>query len=140
MYASLAQLIKGWSRIFYDVLGRSSWRLTKKLLDPIIFCQTGQLALAAGFIVLARDGGPFAISLIFLSVAHHVFMYFVFQRVYRTSIDSATFSLWYPIANFIVDLILIRAIGMCLTGNVTWRGTSYAATASVCDFGSDSRK
>ena len=131
MYASLAQLIKGWSRIFYDALGRSSWRLTKKLLDPIIFCQTGQVALAAGFIVLARDGGPFRYRSWLLSVAHHVFMYFVFQRVYRAAIESATFSLWYPIANLIVDLILIRAIGMCLTGNVTWRGTSYAATASV---------
>jgi glycosyltransferase involved in cell wall biosynthesis len=140
MYASLAQLIKGWSRIFYDALGRNSWRLTTKLFDPIIFCQTGHVAFAAGLIVLARDGGPFAVSLVSLSIAHHVLMYLVFRRVYRAAIESVAFSLWYPIANLIVDLILIRAIGMCLTGNVTWRGTNYAATARAIDSDGGNRK
>ena len=41
MYASFGQVVRGWSRIFYDALERSPWRVTLKLLDPIIFCQTG---------------------------------------------------------------------------------------------------
>jgi chlorobactene glucosyltransferase len=64
-----------------------------------------------------------------MGIAHHVFMYLVFRRVYRASVERESFALWYPIANLVVDLILIRAIGMCLTGNVTWRGTSYAVKA-----------
>jgi chlorobactene glucosyltransferase len=140
MYASLAQLIKGWSRIFYDALGRNSWRLTQKLLDPIVFCQTGHVALAAGLIVLARNGGAFAVWLVALGIAHHVLMYLVFRLVYRASIESVRFSLLYPIANLFVDLILIRAISMCLSGNVTWRGTSYAATASAIECDAGNRK
>ncbi|MBV8310809.1 MAG: glycosyltransferase, partial [Planctomycetaceae bacterium] len=48
MYASLGQLIRGWSRIFYDAMGRKAWRLAGRLLDPIIFCQSGHVALLAG--------------------------------------------------------------------------------------------
>jgi len=127
MYASFEQLVRGWSRIFYDALGRNPWRLSTKLLDPIIFCQTGHVALAASLALLARAGGTFATSLLAMSIAHHVFMYLVFRRVYRASVQRSSFAPWYPIAHLIVDLILVRAIRMCLTGNVTWRGTSYAA-------------
>jgi chlorobactene glucosyltransferase len=140
MYASFAQLVKGWSRIFYDALGRNPWRLTKKLLDPIVFCQTGHLALAVGLVLLPRGGGAFAVSLLAMGIAHHVFMYLVFRRVYRASVERASYSLWYPIANLVVDLILIRAIGMCLTGNVTWRGTSYAAKAPAIELDAGSQK
>src|SRR5262249_6971404 len=35
MYSSLDQLVRGWSRIFYDSLERRAWRLGVKLLDPI---------------------------------------------------------------------------------------------------------
>jgi chlorobactene glucosyltransferase len=139
MYASFAQLVKGWSRIFYDALGRDPWRLTKKLLDPIVFCQTGHLALAAGLVLWARGGGPFAASLLAMGIVHHVFMYLVFRQVYRTSVERASFALWYPVANLVVDLILIRAIGMCLTGNVTWRGTSYAAKAPAIELDAGSQ-
>ena len=48
MYASLGQLIRGWSRILYDALDRKAWRLAGRLLDPIIFCQSGHVALLAG--------------------------------------------------------------------------------------------
>ena len=32
---------------------------------------------------------------------------------------------WYPLAGLVSDWILFRAIGMCLTGRVSWRGTDY---------------
>ena len=34
MYSSFRQLVRGWSRILYDALGRKTWRLLLKLLDP----------------------------------------------------------------------------------------------------------
>src|SRR5208337_1858919 len=37
MYASLGQLIRGWSRILFDALDRKPWRLVGRLLDPLIF-------------------------------------------------------------------------------------------------------
>ena len=45
MYASLGQLIRGWSRILYDALDRKAWRLAIRLLDPLVFCQSGRVAL-----------------------------------------------------------------------------------------------
>ena len=53
MYASLGQLMRGWSRILYDALDRKPWRLLVRLLDPLVFCQSGQVALLAG-----RDHAP----------------------------------------------------------------------------------
>jgi len=127
MYASLGQLVKGWSRILYDALDRNVWRLIAKLLDPVIFCQSGHLALAAGLVLLAvgRDR-TFAVSLAGLSVIHHALMFLVFRRVYRASVPHSRYAAWFPIANLVVDLILLRSIRMCLTGNVSWRGTDYA--------------
>jgi hypothetical protein len=126
MYASLGQLIRGWSRILYDALGRNTWRLVGKLLDPVIFCQSGHVALLAGLIVLARGGSrTFALSLVGLSIIHHALMFAVFHRVYRQSVAHSRHTAWFPVANVVIDAILLRSIAMCLTGQVTWRGTDY---------------
>jgi chlorobactene glucosyltransferase len=42
----------------------------------------------------------------------------------------ARWAAWYPVANLVIDLILIQAIRMCVTGDVTWRGTRYGSVAS----------
>src|SRR5262249_43348814 len=117
---------RGWSRIIYDALGRKTWRLLLKLLDPIVFCQTGHLALLASLICFATGhGGPFATWLLVLALIHHGLMFVLFLRVYTFSVPGSRSTPWFPLANLIVDVILVRAIHMCLTGNVTWRGTTY---------------
>jgi chlorobactene glucosyltransferase len=126
MYSSFRQLVRGWSRILYDALGRKTWRLVLKLLDPIIFCQSGHLALAAGSLLLALGlASPFATCLFVLALIHHALMCLLFLRVYTFSVPGTRYFFWYPLGNLVVDLILVRAIQMCLTGNVTWRGTAY---------------
>ncbi len=127
MYASLPQLIRGWSRILYDALDRKTWRLVLRLLDPLVFCQSGHVALLAAIILLAVGyPGPFPLALLGLSVVHHVLMYPVFRVIYRSSVPNSKRTAWFPLGNLVIDLILLRAIRMCLTGRVTWRGTSYA--------------
>jgi len=131
MYASLGQLIRGWSRILYDALDRNPWRLVARLLDPVIFCQSGHLALLAGVILLlAGFPGPFPRWLLGLSLLHHALMYPVFRLVYETSVPGSRHVAWYPLGNLLIDYILLRSIWMCLTGRVTWRGTSYGADTS----------
>jgi glycosyltransferase involved in cell wall biosynthesis len=126
MYASLGQLIRGWSRILYDALDRNPWRLLVRLLDPIIFCQSGHVAfLAAVIMIAAATGGPFAYWLLGLSLLHHLLMYPVFRLVYHTSVPGSKYVPLFPLGNLLIDYILVRAIKMCLTGRVTWRGTSY---------------
>jgi glycosyltransferase involved in cell wall biosynthesis len=128
MYGSLTQLLRGWSRILYDALDRKTWRLVGRLLDPLIFCQSGHIALFAALaLLLAGATGPFPRALLALSVLHHILMYPVFRLVYRTSVPASRYAPWFPLGNLLIDVILIRAIWMCLTGRVTWRGTSYGA-------------
>ena len=90
MYSSFGQLVRGWSRILYDALGRKTWRLVLKLLDPIIFCQSGHLALAAALALLASGrGGSFAAWLLILALIHHGLMFLLFLRVYTFSVPGS---------------------------------------------------
>ncbi len=126
MYSSLDQLIRGWSRILYDALGRNPWRLTGKVLDPLIFSQSGHIAFVASLTLLVSGGATsFGLALLGMSVVHHVFSYTVMDRVYRLSDPGSRHVAWFPVANLIMDWILIRSIRSCLTGKVTWRGTAY---------------
>jgi glycosyltransferase involved in cell wall biosynthesis len=126
MYASLGQLIRGWSRILYDALDRKPWRLLGRLLDPLVFCQSGQIALLSAMIMLISGfTGPFPVWLFCLSFVHHALMYPVFRLVYHTSVPGSRYVAWFPLGNLLIDTILVRSIVMCLTGRVTWRGTSY---------------
>jgi glycosyltransferase involved in cell wall biosynthesis len=138
MYASFGQLVRGWSRILYDALDRKSSRLFARLLDPLIFCQSGHLALIASVVILALRGAePFAVWLLGISLLHHVWMYFVLRRVYDISVPGSRYVVYYPLANLIIDAILVRAIWMCLTGRVTWRGTVYPKTWSTATSAAD---
>ena len=131
MYASLGQLVRGWSRILFDALDRKPWRLLLKLLDPLVFCQSGHVILAAALALLAAGrGGDFAWWLLGLAVLHHAFMYAVFRIVYDVSVPRSRYVWTFPLGNLITDWILIRATWMCLTGKVSWRGTSYDAGIS----------
>ena len=62
-------------------------------------------------------------------------MYPVFRLVYHTSVPGSRYVPWFPLANLLIDYILIRAIRMCLTGRVTWRGTSYGTGTMTTDEG-----
>jgi glycosyltransferase involved in cell wall biosynthesis len=144
MYASLQQLVRGWSRILYDALDRRAGRLALRLLDVLVFCQTGHAALLASLILLAVGSDRhFSLALLGLSLVHHALMFVVFRMIYRTSVPRSLHAVWYPLGNLIIDVILLRAIRSCLTGRVNWRDTQYgpaAGTAGRADaIGSRSR-
>jgi cellulose synthase/poly-beta-1,6-N-acetylglucosamine synthase-like glycosyltransferase len=129
MYATLPQLVRGWSRILYDGLGRRMLPLFGKILEPLIFSQTFFFALVGGFSLLALGhNGPFAYTLIVLSMVHLALQITVLWRMYGwSSPATARFAIWYPLAGLVSDWILFRAILLCWTGKVTWRGTSYGS-------------
>lgn len=131
MYASLGQLVRGWSRILFDALDRSPVQLILKLLDPIVFCQSGHVVLLASLALLVMGGGgAFAWWLLGMSVIHHALMYAVFRQVYDVSVPQSRYVATFPLGNLVTDWILVRAIWMCFTGKVAWRGTSYDAGIS----------
>ncbi len=126
MYSTLGQLVRGWSRILYDALDRDGWRLFLKLLDPIIFCQSGHVALAASLALLAwNPSNDFARILLLLATIHHILMYFVFRQVHAISSPRKGPAAWFPLGNLIVVVILARALASTFTGRVAWRGDLY---------------
>ena len=127
MYTSLPRFVRGWSRILYDALGRNPFKLLLQGLDPLFFSQTAHVALVASLAMLAlgRPPGPFPAWLLGLSVAHHLLAYTCLRRLYVLSVPRTKHVAWYPLAGLVLDVILFRAIRMCLTGQVTWRGTAY---------------
>ncbi len=126
MYAGLDQLVRGWSRILYDALDRRAGRLLIRLVDVLVFCQAGHLAMLASLGMLVAGVAPaLAWRMLGLSAVHHFLMFLVFRMIYRTSVPGSRYAAWYPVGNLVIDAILVRAIRMCLTGRVTWRGTDY---------------
>ena len=90
MYSNLGQLVRGWSRILYDAHDRKTWRLVAKLLDPIVFCQSGHVVLLIAVAMLAMGRtGPFPVWLLGLSLVHHAFMYAVFRVLYNASVPGS---------------------------------------------------
>jgi hypothetical protein len=130
MYTSLSSLVRGWSRILYDAHDRKALPLIGKIVEPLIFSQTGDVALVAALAMLALGhSGPFAWWLLGLSVVHQVLKQSVLYRMYRlNSPQTAGYAMFYPLAGLVSDVIIARSIWMCLTGRVTWRGTSYGVS------------
>jgi len=128
MYTSLPQITRGWSRILYDALGRNPWLLGWQVLDPLLFSQSAHVAFVAAVVMLllGTPAGPFAWTLLGLSIIHHILAYTCLYRLYILSVPRTRHVAWYPLAGLVVDVILYRAIRMCWTGQVTWRGTAYA--------------
>ena len=128
MYTSLPQITRGWSRILYDALGRNPWLLGWQALDPLLFSQTAHVALVAALVMLAigAPAGPFAAILLGLSIMHHILAYTCLYRLYVLSVPRTRHVVWYPLAGLVLDVIMYRAVRMCWTGQVTWRGTAYA--------------
>lgn len=131
MYASLGHLVRGWSRILYDALGRNPWRLAVKIVDPLVFSQSGHVALVASLVMLATGGArAFPLALLGMSLLHHVFTRIVLKKLYELTVPGTRYVAWYPVANLVMDWTILRSIRMCLTGQVTWRGTTYGAAVT----------
>jgi chlorobactene glucosyltransferase len=127
MYTNLPQIIRGWSRILYDALGRRPWPLVGKIVEPLIFSQTGDVAvIVAVAMLLFGATGPFAWWLLGLGVVHQILKTSVLYRMYKfSSPASARYAAWYSLAGLVMIWVCARSIWMCLTGRVTWRGTAY---------------
>lgn len=137
MYTGLPQIVRGWSRILYDALGRKPLPLVGKVVEPLVFSQTGDAAvIVAAAMLLLGAAGPFAWWLLGLGTVHQVLKTSVLYRMYKwSSPATAGYAAWYPLAGLVMMWVCARSIWMCLTGRVTWRGTSYGPKAALAGRG-----
>jgi len=129
MYNDLRSQIQGWARIYYDAWRRSVATAVWKIGEPLIFTQPGYVMpfVAIGFLAFGSDTQA-AMRLLALSLLHNVLMFSVIARMYRFNHALWQDAIWYPLSGLISDWIYLHVIRMCLTGQVTWRGTTYDTT------------
>ncbi|MBI1322977.1 glycosyltransferase [bacterium] len=129
MYNDLRSQIQGWARIYYDAWRRNVVTALWKIAEPLIFTQPAYVMpfVALGFMAFGSQS-QLALRLLGLSLLHNVLMFTVIARMYRFNQARWQDALWYPLSGVISDWIYLQVIRMCLTGQVTWRGTTYATT------------
>ena len=132
MYSSLGAIIRGWSRIYYAARVGSPWRVLAALLFTLICCFSVYAALAWG---VYRTIHPLPIwhgllgpLWLFAAGSHLALMTIHLGRVYRWSGNSRWNALLFPVAGSLLVWIFLRALKMCVTKKVEWRGTAYSHT------------
>ena len=126
MYTDLKSQVQGWARIYYDAWNRNVWTAIWKILEPLIFTQPAFiLPFIALALIVSGTGGEQAWQLLWLSLTHNLLMFTVIARVSHFNRGRWYDALHYPLSGLISDWIYLVVIRMCLTGRVTWRGTTY---------------
>jgi chlorobactene glucosyltransferase len=127
MYDSLANIIKGWSRIYYAARVGRARHMIGAVLFLLICCFPVYPVLAYG-IFRARHplGNVLDSGWLIASASHFAIMTFVLGCMYRFTKNSAWNALLFPVAGPMLLWILIKSIIMCFTKKVEWRGTTYS--------------
>jgi chlorobactene glucosyltransferase len=129
MYNSLPNIIKGWSRIYYAAKVGNPKHVIGAINFVIVNCFSVYPVLAYGiYRALQPHRNMLDDAWLITSALHLLIMTFVLGLMYKWSKNSPLNALLFPIAGPILLWILIKALIMCITKKVTWRGTSYTHT------------
>jgi chlorobactene glucosyltransferase len=129
MYNSLASIFRGWSRSFYATsLGRP-WRILAGIVFIFLSCYS--VFVAAGWSVY-RAMHPSSIQGIgeswqwlAVTAVHLGAMLFFIGVIYRWTGNRRRYAWLFPIGAGMMIGIFLKALRMCVTNKVEWRGTSY---------------
>ncbi|MEI7834967.1 MAG: glycosyltransferase [Planctomycetota bacterium] len=127
MYTSLAQIVRGWERIFIGAF-RSVLGLTKVLLVLIGRGLTPIATTAIGWAMVATDADP---ATWWLAAAILGSTSLLAQLVMTARFSLHLKSRWiygltYPVACLLVAALLVKALSkLCLGGRIVWRNTAY---------------
>ena len=131
MYASLPQILKGWSRIFYaaaDASGRkiAAFGAVFLLLSvlPLVVLPTVAVLAFRG------EAGAFAWTVFGLAVAQDLIQTAVAARVYRVTGTPLRLLARRWVGLGVMLVVLLRTIRLCMTNRVDWRGTTYSGGLS----------
>jgi glycosyltransferase involved in cell wall biosynthesis len=132
MYSSLAGIIRGWSRIYYAARVGSPWRVLMALAFVLICCFSAYPALAWGLYRLAHSSpllwGWLGVLWTFTACAHLGVMTYYLAQMYKWSGNKTINALYFPVAGSLLCYTFLKALKMCITKKVEWRGTAYSHT------------
>lgn len=126
LYSSLSETIRGWSRNFYFGVQGKPVRIALLVLFTLVCMYSFFAALAWG---IYRNAHPVNFlggwGWIATAVVHIVLMTAGLAVSYKWSGNSPKYGFFWPIGAAVVDWISIKALWLCVTRKVEWRGTSY---------------
>lgn len=128
MYSSLSAIFRGWSRIYYAARVGSPWRTIAAVLFLLVSAFPMYVAIAWAIYRLLTPSNAYIPAAAWAGAAavHFAMLTFILGQLYYWSGNPRRNALLFFIAGPMVMGIMLRAIWMCFTKQVTWRGTSYA--------------
>lgn len=133
MYSSLEGIIRGWSRIYYAARVGSPWRVLAAAAFVIVCGFSAYAAIGWSVYRLASPAGTWPLPWAWLgaSVFHLGVMTFFVSTLYAWSGNPRRNALLFPLAGTMLLGIFARALKMCVTKKVEWRGTAYSHTMAA---------
>jgi chlorobactene glucosyltransferase len=131
MYDSLSTIMRGWSRIFFGSSCGSPWRSLMVMFFILVGCYSCFAAAAWGvyrfnYPIGFLSGLHWGIPWIALAGIHWMIMTIQIGVIYRWMGARGIYAVAFIITGAFVLAILVRAVWMCITGRVSWRGTTYS--------------
>lgn len=132
MYTSLGSIIKGWSRIYYAAKVGNPKHVLMAMNFVLTSCFTAYAALIYGVFRAGHpNGNMLDYAWVTAGALHLALMTFFLSNMYRWSKNSAWYALLFPITGPILLWTLSKALIMCITKKVEWRGTTYSHTMTA---------
>ena len=130
MYDSLGSIVRGWGRNFFVGNRGRPWRILTAVAFVLMCCFSSYAALAWGAYrnahpLIAIGGWGWIAS----GAAHWLLMTYLLGLVYAWSGARRWHALLFPLGAAILLAIFARALIICATGRVEWRGTWYSRAA-----------
>jgi chlorobactene glucosyltransferase len=130
MYNSLENIFKGWGRIFYAGRAGSPWPILAAAAAVLLSCYTAYAGVAFGAYRALHPshalGGNAGSAWLAAGLAHLGLLTWFLGTMYRWSGNPRRNALLFPVAGAMLLAIFLKALKMCVTKKVEWRGTSYS--------------
>ncbi len=128
MYSSLAEIFRGWARQFFAPGRGSPWRILAGL-GLVLLMGFSWLPAAGWGIYRLVQPGMMAYPWLWLAAVgvHWCLLTWLLATIYSSSGNRGRFAWAHPLALAMLMGIFVRAVRMCFTKRVEWRGTSYSA-------------
>ncbi|HEX8523839.1 MAG TPA: glycosyltransferase [Tepidisphaeraceae bacterium] len=123
MHSTYRQMLNGWGRIYSGVSSRKPWRILAAMLVAL----TGLLAWLLLPLAVILHNNPLALA----AALHFILVIGVVATFYHWSGNRMRWALLFPASAAILLTLYSKALVMCFTGNVAWRGTTYTYKAAI---------
>jgi hypothetical protein len=134
MYNSLSSIFRGWGRSFYaGSLGRP-WRILGGIGFILFSCYSAYIALAWGIFRAAHPAASLPWWAWLATASFHLILMHTLVAVMYAWTCNRRRSTWiFPFGAALMIGIFLKALKMCATKQVEWRGTNYTHKMSATE-------